>query len=391
MTKKEKLEFCKGWIERLNSDHADLNDERVDAIKYERSDPSIVAVVKGRSELVTTDMRDAIESSKPDILETIAGIDEPLKLDPTGPEDVEPVKKLQIMANIMVRRKNPWYRLCSDFLNDSMVLKFGVFKYQWTENDKSIETPFKNLSDLQIEAKLSVQDTMLVSDDFDNEGNRTTTFRRTTKDPYVQITTVPSERLKFPIDSSTLDNSCPFVFEEVKLYRNQFIATYGKKMFDKVEDEKKELTDSGTQNVQDERYKDVGGLSWLYDEENAKYISYECYFPNEDEDGKPWLFVFSGEQVIYDEYNKYGKPPYRGGSPFLLAHRLIGNGYLDYIKEIQKQRTFIKRQIFDNLSMSNYRRYFGDAERMNMDDYLNNNATNALIRVQGDPFNDSKG
>src|SRR5512137_1410196 len=100
-TKDERLTYCKDWNGKLDDQFATLKTKRVDAIKFRDSDPSIVAIIKDRSRITTTDMQDAIEMAKPDILETIAGIDEPLKLDPNEAKYVEPVKKLEVLGNVM--------------------------------------------------------------------------------------------------------------------------------------------------------------------------------------------------------------------------------------------------------------------------------------------------
>ncbi len=390
MTKREKLDFCRKWIAKLNGDYSQLNADRETALKFINSDPSIVDLIKGRSQIVTTDMQDAIDMAKPDILESIAGNDDPLHLEPTGSEDVEPVKRLEILGNIMIKRKNPWFRRCSDFLDDSMKLKLGVFKYQWVEDIKTIEKEYKDLTDEELLALLEAPSASLVVQQGDKgkDGKPIprTIIAYTQTDEYVRIDTVPAERIKFPLDTKDFENAA-IVIEEVRFYRHEFIKQYGKEAFKKIEEEYKavgantELEEAG---ITEQRFKDVGGASFIYDKESDKYKAWECYFWEEDEE-KPWIFCFAGDEVLIDEANKYGKPPYRGGSPFLLAHRLLGNGYFDLLKEIQRQRTFFKRQIFDNVTQANYRRYFGDPDRLNLDDYLNNNATNALIRVQGDP------
>ena len=380
--KQEKLKYARTWIERLNNQWQSINSDRQDALRFINNDPTIVQVVKGRSQLVTTDMQDAIDMAKPDILETIVGIDEPMKLDPSSNKDIEPIKRLQILGNIQLRRKNNWFRRCSDFLDDSMKLKFGVFKYQWVEKNETIQKHWRNLSEIELNDKVA-SGQRIVSDETDDEGVRKTVTEYDIYDEYVEISTPPAERVKFPLDSRSF-KSAPFVFEEVRLYEEEYIELYGQDVFDRIKDIKDSLDKPEPDQVEQERYRDVGGLGFIYDKDESKYKSYECYFKDK-ETRKAWIFVFSGDEIIIDEYNKYDKAPYEGGSPFLVAHRLLSLGYFDYLKDIQMQRTVLKRQIFDNLSQANYRRYFGDPERLNMDDYLNNNSTNALIRVDGDP------
>ena len=384
MTKEQKLEFSRDWIKKLDSQYTTINKDRQEAIKFCNGDPSIVTVIKGRSQLVTTDMQDAIDAAMPDILEVIAGTDEPLKLDPVGKEDVEPTKKLQILSNVMIRRKNKWFRLCSDFLDDSMKLKIGFFKYRWVKEEKNTEKEYEGIEDFEIQNKLQISGTSILSDEITKDGIRKTIINYRIVDEYVKIDGVPSERLRFPIDTRSFDNPA-FVVEEIRLYEHEFKQLYSNEAFNKV----KEVIDSfesDSDTVTKERYKDVGGLNYLYDKDTGQYKAYECYFPDKDT-GVPWIFVFSGEEVLVDEKNKYKKPPYRGGSPFLLAHRLIGQGYLDRLKEIQRQRTDYKRMIFDWIRMGLFRRYFLNVQsNINMDDYLNHNASNAVIRSEG-PIN----
>ena len=210
------------------------------------------------------------------------------------------------------------------------------------------------------------------------DGKRLTIISYTSNDQYVKYCGVPAERIKFPIDTRSFDN-CPIVIEEIRLYEHEFIENYGKEFFDKVKKIKDEMDKTDPDTAYAARFKDLGGLDYLYDKESGKYKAYEAYFYWES---KPWVMIFAGDEVKTDEKNKYKRPPYRGGSAFLMAHRLIGNDYFDILKEIQQERTYFKRQITDVVSQNANRRYFVDIEGsgMNINDYENNSAMNALIR-----------
>ena len=143
-SKEDRLKYCQKWKEKLDNDYSFLKERRTESLKFRDSDPTIVELVKGRSSITTTDMQDAIDMAKPDILETVAGIDEPLKLDPDAANYVESVKKLEVLGNVMIKRKNKWFRICSDFLDDSMVLLFGCIKYRWIEEKKIIKKTYEN-------------------------------------------------------------------------------------------------------------------------------------------------------------------------------------------------------------------------------------------------------
>lgn len=380
-TPEERLKYLHDWHKKLESQYSKLKDKRREALKYRDADPSIVAIMENRSKITTTDMQDAIDMAKPDILETVAGIDEPLKLDPDNANFVEAVKKLQVLGNVMVKRKNKWFRICSDFLDDSMVLQFGCIKYRWIEEKKVTEKTYEGLEDMELQSLLQKPDSA-ISEDKIEEGKRTTKIKYSTTDEYVRYDVVPAERIKFPLDTKDFAET-PIVIEEVRLYEHEFVRNYGKKNFDKVKDAKDALDRAKPDEAFNLRFKHVGGLDHLYDKQADKYKAYECYFW---EDDKAWVMTYAALDIIMlDEENKYGKPPYRGGSPFLIAHSLIGKGYYDCIKNIMEERTHFKRQIWDVITQNNYRRYFVNLTDcgMNIDDYENNSAMNALVRCEG--------
>lgn len=381
-TAKERLKYCVDWNGKLDDQYAMLKTKRVDAIKFRDSDPSIVAVIKDRSRITTTDMQDAVDMAKPDILETIAGIDEPLKLDPNEAKFVEPVKKLQVLGNVMVKRKNKWFRICSDFLDDSMVLQFGCIKYRWIEDIKVTKKVYDNLSDEELMGLMQNPDCQVIDDIPMSEMNdRLTTIAYTTVDEYVKYDGVPSERIKFPLDTRDFAET-PIVIEEIRLYEHEFIRDYGEKAFKKVKGIADNLSSDEPDTDFAERFGHVGGIDHIYDKKNGKYKAFECYFW---EGTTPWVLTYCADEILQDEENKYGKPPYRGGSPFLIAHALLGKGYYDTLKELQRERTFLRRQITDIITQNANRRFFVNIEQsgMNIDDYENNSAMNALVRCTG--------
>ena len=381
-TKAERLDYCKSWFKKLERQYAPLITKRTKALKFRDANPDIVAVIENRSKITTTDMQDAIDMAKPDILETLAGVDEPLKLDPDEAKWVEPVKKLQVLGNVMVKRKNKWFRICSDFLDDSMVLQFGCIKYRWVEETKTTEKVYENLDPVELQATLQANPAGRLSGTEEKDGKAITKIAYDMSDEYVRYDVVPSERIRFPLDTRDFAEA-PMVIEELRLYEHEFVKLFGEKPFNKVRKIKESLDSDKPDSAFMERFKHVGGLNFVFDKKEEKYKAYECYFW---EDKTPWFMCYSADEVLKDEENKYGKPPYRGGSPFLIAHSLIGKGYLDYLESIQCEHTYLKRQITDIVSQNAFRRYFaniGDSG-MNIKDYENNSAMNALIRCDGD-------
>lgn len=399
MKEQAKIDFCKEQIRKIRDEYTQLNKDREEAIKFYSGDPSIVTIIEGRSQVVTTDIRDAIKAIKPDLLEIFAGGDEVVSLQPEGEEDVKAVKLQEQLVNKQVRRKNPWYTIMSDFLDDVLLLKFGAIKFQWHEKVEYIDIPkYEGLNDMQAQAVMSdpkhelvdhevVEEQPEVIDDFGMMltpavTSHNVTMRQKIEDEYVLLEAVPAENLLFPITTKNLPDAV-FVSQKTTLTKWDFIEKYGKPKYNKVKDLLEELSEDKS-SVTDERFKDLGGVKFVKDANTGEFIVYECFFKDHDT-GEPWIFSICGDICVYDEKNLYKKPPFHGATAYKMAHRAIGDGIYDMLKDYQLVRTAIKRQILDNVYQSNYRRYFGDPDRINLDDYLNNNATNAFIRTVGDP------
>jgi hypothetical protein len=386
-TKSQRLEYCQLWQKKLESQYRELKDKRTQALKYLEADPSIVTTVEDRSEVTTTDMQDAIDTVKPDMLEAIAGVDEPLKLDPDSAKDVEPAKKLQAWGNRIIKRKNPWWRLCNDFLDDSMVLQFGCIKYRWVEEKVITRKTFEGWTDIEKQQMTGDSGWEVESDaPEDKDKKRSTVIAKTEIDEYVAFEGVPSERVRFPLDTKSFAR-CPMVIEEVRLHEHEYRELYGDGAFEKVKDIHEAWDSHKRDSSFEERFKhvaSVGGIQHVYDSLSGKYKAYECYFW----EGKTaWMHTWVADITLKDEENKYGRPPYEGASPFLVAHSLIGKGYYDRMKQLIEERTILKRQMTDIITQNAYRRMFIDVESsgMNIDDYENNSATNALVRFGAPP------
>ena len=395
---KDKIEYCLDWIKKIKDSNSELNQDRVDALRYYRGDADIVKSGEGRSKANTTDMMDAIEWIKPSLLDIFASGNEVVKLQPASAEDVEAVKLQDLLINYQLRIKNKWFLVLHDWFDDMLKLKTGAVKYQWIEDVKHVDKEYLDLTEDQYQAKINEPKTEVLSHDqtenlvnqvIEENGIAYNTqvvelkhnimLRHIIEDEYPLVEAVPAEEIGFLSTAKDIEKT--FVYHQVKYEKWEFIKKYGKELFNKVEKEKNEYKENP---VYKERYGDLGGANFLYDADDNAWFVYECYY-NDPDTGDPYIHEICGDIELFYGTNKYGKPPFRIITPVRMAHRIMGLSMYDLVKDIQKIRTAMLRQILDNLYFANNRRYFGDPTRFNMDDYLNNNCPGALIRTQGDP------
>lgn len=396
MDKKERVEYCQKEIKKIQDDMTALNDHRETSISHFNAVPSIVKLIKGRSEITTTDFADSVNQVKAYILSTLMDADE-VKFPAEGPEDVDKMEKLSLVANKHIRQKNNWFLVLNDFLDDTLRFKFGVIKVQFRNNKKHVYRELRGLSEEELQAALLEPSTEIVEltenveseaikDDEGNElvpavSNFDVLLRVSIDDEYNLIESVPSEDVGFPIDTRDINES--FFYHRIGFKEGELKKYYGEDVVKKVKKLRKQFSDNNHEAIKSARLRDLGA-NFLYNDKKEEYVVYECYY-RDIETGDPVICTICGGEEVGFSVNKYGSVPFVVATPYKMGHLVIGQDLLDNMKSYHKIRTTIFRQIFDNAYQANFRRYFVDYTRVNMKDYLDTNTTNTAIRVEGDP------
>lgn len=398
------VDFCLDWIKKIKDDMEKLSENKKQALEYyfaEDLKSGGFNVNAGednktnkRSTTVVATIADTIEWVKPALLRIFTSGDEVTSLVPRGPEDVETVKKQNELINYQLKVKNNWFIILHDQLLDALLMKYGGVKYQWFKNTEYIEKNYEELTDMEWAAKISEPNIQVLEhkEIIIQEAQtdpltgallappvklHNAVIQYTITDEYPLIEAIPSEELGFPLDARDIE-SMPFMYHVVKREKWEIISKYGKAQFKKIEDITTDDDDVGLK----ERFNDMGGKGFAYDEKEKKYFLYECYYKDPD-NGTPMTAVLCGDVVLLEDKNKYRKPPFRIFTPIKLAHRICGLSFYDILKKLQDLQTSLMRQMLDNIYFLNNGRHIVDPLRVNMDDFLNNNAPGQPVR--GDP------
>lgn len=397
------MSFCDEWMKRIRAQMEDLTNTRIDAMKcYDGEE--YIKKVKGRSQMYTTDLADTIEWVMPKLIQIFAGGDEVTKLAPATRNDVEAAENQNEIINHQLKRKNKWFVLCNDWFRDALGQKIGVVKYQWKNEEKFVDKTYEGMSDMEIEAKLQEPGTKLLERELSvdsivqevsdsvatDEGveppppappTYDVRIRYTIKDEFPEVLPVPPNDFGMPIDTTDIE-TCPFCYHMVRMHKWEVEKLWGKAFAEDLET-MVERWDDNTDAYLSEKFKDLGGRDFLYDEKEDMYIAYECYF-NDPETGVQMRAVIAGDQFAEYDINDYGKPPFRIITPIKMSHRLIGRDYYDMLKQIQKIRTVLLRQLLDNVYFSNNGRYIVDPTKVNINDFMNGNIPGGIIRGKAD-------
>ena len=133
-----------------------LSAERAEAINYYLGEP-FGNEVEGRSQVVSYDVQDTIESALPQLLKPFVSGDEVVAFEPKGPEDQAAAEQETDYVNHIVMEKNNGFEIFYVWFKDALLSKNGYVKAYYEEYEEAEEESYKGLTDDQLD--------MLASDD----------------------------------------------------------------------------------------------------------------------------------------------------------------------------------------------------------------------------------
>ncbi len=134
----------------------------------------------GRSQVVSRDVAEAIDSLMPAMMKIFASMDEIVRFEPQGkefpesmpqPQVLEALKKLDRQAtqatdyvNWIVTQQNDWFRVFFSAAKDAFMFKLGVSKIWWDDKETNTRETYKGLTEEEYEAVIASDDVTVVSD-----------------------------------------------------------------------------------------------------------------------------------------------------------------------------------------------------------------------------------
>ena len=112
--------------------NSELSNQREDAMKYYLGE-KFGNEIDGRSEIVTTDVRDTIEYIMPSLMRIFTTHNNIAEFEPQGPEDVEMARQATDYVNYVFMRQNNGFKVLYDAFKDALISKTGIIKHYWEE------------------------------------------------------------------------------------------------------------------------------------------------------------------------------------------------------------------------------------------------------------------
>ena len=381
-TKEEIKEYCLENIGRLKSSNGtgNLESDRKDALDSYFARP-YGNEVKGRSQVVMSDVADTIEWIMPSLMRIFTGSDSVMEAKPVGKGDEEAAKLMGELVNWQMKTDLNGFLLMHDFIKDSLMLKIGVIKYWWEKKELRKEQKYTDLTqdelDRLVEEKEEVRDIKRSPNSDEVEDLWDATVVEVTKVSRPMAENVPPEEFFFDTSAKNIEDT--FVFHRRAVPRGEAAK------YDISEDELAYMANElATDTVKDARFSDLGGANFLYptDKQDVVFV-YECFFKDYGKKGEeiPIKATIIGTKIVDMERNSYEKPPFCELSPVRIPHRIVGRSIADLVMDLQEIKTILTRQLLDNIYFQNFGMKVVNPFRINMDDLQNNNRPGGTVRT----------
>ena len=376
-----------------------LSFERSEAINFYLGLP-FGNEVEGRSQVVSYDVQDTIESALPQLLKVFVAGDKVVTFDPKGPEDQDAADQETDYVNHVVMEKNAGFNIFYVWFKDALLSKNGYVKVYTETEDEMEEVEYSGLTDAQLQ--------MLASDD------KTEVLEHTAyPDPSVDIAMLQQQAM--------MNNQDPMSIMQPMLHDVKLKVTESKdsiKIKNVAPENMMVSVDTTGPSLNDARFVQHRELMAVADiaeafniseskvesimsdtrsvfeqESNSRDIYSEEFDRAVDEDdalvkdtyikinGERWRYVVLGNEIIYKEQCEY--VPFACITPMIMPHRHIGRSYSDLTQDIQMIKSTLLRGQLDNMYLANNGRY-AISDRVNLDDMLTSRP-GGIVRVSGEP------
>tara|TARA_R100000935_G_scaffold18906_1_gene36444 strand:+ start:545 stop:2776 length:2232 start_codon:yes stop_codon:yes gene_type:complete len=379
----------------------DLSDSRTKSLEYYLGD-KLGTEIDGRSQVVSTDVADTIESLLPNLLRVFTASDKVVHCEPMTAEDVPMADQATAYLNHVFYKENDGFKLLYNFFKDALIEKNGFLKIYWDDSEKVDYETYENLSIVEKEALQDTKDEIETVEEeiFEDEDAKeefekvleqyelqgidvsqvqvpnfnlyNCKIKRIKKTGRVKIESIPPEEFLIDRSAKTIEDA-DFVSHKVLMTRSDLVAMgYPQDEIDELP--KSDLDIYNTE--QTVRLTDVDDykISSSTDTSTEKVLVYESYVKYDyDQDGIAELrkIVSAGSDGNHILSNMpCDSVPFVTITPIPMPHRFYGRSISELVEDVQLMKSTVMRQLLDNMYLTNNNRVAVMDGMVNMDDLL---------------------
>jgi hypothetical protein len=375
-----------------------LSSQRKKSLEYYMGEP-LGTEIDGRSQVVSTDVADTVETILPNLLKIFTASDQTVKCEPVKAEDVALAEQATNYINYIFNKDNNGFSILYTWFKDALIEKNGIVKVYWDESEKVEQETYENLNEQEYQILIDNDDVEVVEEEsFVDEKAKeqleqikalaeaqgqvmediptpklyNCIIKRTTSSGKVKIENIPPEEFLIQRNAKTIEDA-NFVAHRVLKTRSDLIQMG----FDR--DVVDDLPTQNTVTMNDERLArfadiDESSLNDAPDESTQDIEIYECYVKIDmDGDGIAELrkvIVAGGNANTILENMPCDFIPFCSLTPIPMPHRFYGRSVSELVEDVQLVKSTVMRQLLDNMYLTNNNRVAIMDGMVNLDDLL---------------------
>ena len=375
-----------------------LSSQRKKSLEYYMGEP-LGTEIDGRSQVVSTDVADTIETILPNLLRIFTASHQVVKCEPVKAEDVPLAEQATNYINYVFNKDNNGFSILYSWFKDALIEKNGIVKVYWDDSQKVEQETYENLNDQEYQILIDNDDVEVVEDekfvdekakeeleqikelaltqgqdmgDIPTPHLHNCIIKRTTRSGKVKIENIPPEEFLIQRTAKSIEDA-NFVAHKVLKTRSELIEMgYDKEIVES-------LPTTNAILLNDERltrYSDIDESPFndAPDESTQEIEIYECYVKVDmDGDGiaelrKVIVAGESGYEIL--ENMPCDFIPFCSLTPVPMPHRFYGRSVAELVEDVQLVKSTVMRQLLDNMYLTNNNRVAIMDGMVNLDDLL---------------------
>jgi len=315
---------------------------------------------KGQSTYVSSDVYDAVEAMKADLLETFGGSQRIGQFEPEGPGDAEACRIATDYVSYLIYRKNPGWAVFHDIVDDGLKSRVGVVKIYWDEDKEYEDEEFEGLDEMTVQGLVAQEDVEELEAEPDEFGVYSGTLTRVKRNKsQVRIEAVAPENFGVEPQAKRLEDSFHHHWELMTKDEMEAMGLDTSKLKD-VNPDADENIDTSTET--EARFEQIDtGYSPSDDEDQEtlkKYKVYECYVRlRKTPQDRIRLYRVIRVANVTLECTEVDRSPFKVFVPLRVAHSFWGNSFANRVVQTQNARTVLTRGILDHTVITLNPRY----------------------------------
>ena len=388
-----------------------LSSQRKKSLEYYMGE-KLGTEIEGRSQVVSTDVADTIETILPNLLRIFTASEQVVKCEPVKSEDVALAEQATNYVNYVFNKDNPGFSIFYTWFKDALLEKNGIVKVYWDDSKKVEQETYENLSEQEYQLLIDDEDVEIVEEEsFEDEAAKeqikqlkekmeqmmlmaqqqgqeipadqqiadvpipllhNIIIKRTVGFGKVKIENVPPEEFLIQRTAKTIEDA-NFVAHRILRTRSQLVEMgYDVEVVEN-------LPTSNSMLLNDERltrYSDIdeSPLNNAPDKSTEEIEIYECYVKVDmDGDGVAELrkvIVAGGSANEILENMTCDHIPFCSLTPIPMPHRFYGRSVSELVEDVQLVKSTVMRQLLDNMYLTNNNRVAIMDGMVNLDDLL---------------------